>query len=221
MHDFGYQLDSSLSINVTNSTPLLSQSENSQNTESYALAFWDHGGARSGYDSDENTADSDKQQILTLSALFKALSNGIEATYFGRLYLLRLCACIMANYYILYPILDVDDPSIAQYYLASDVSKPNEGWNYIEFMAVDNATRTTNTPIDHGIAIIDKIPTAHYGARYTLLDSDKGSAFINKFDALIKMMTYAINNYDYAMLMSVLHGKSNCLAAAYFYIYDF
>ena len=155
--------------------------------------------------------------------IFGAISKGLEETYLGRLDILGFDACIMADYSVLTYINRYD---VTKYYIASEVSEPGEGWDYKGL----NASSTSL--YEYAKYIIDSYVaqgsvstiTEAGGAGYTLalFDMDKVSTFLSEYDSLIRMMTLALNNYDYGMIMAVLRAQSGTIPAeAEFEIDDF
>eukprot|EP01084_Bolivina_argentea_P107418 192047_1 len=164
IYDFGHELDSLQEDNVEGFTALMGQFE--LTSTFFMLEFWDHGGAWSGYGSDDNTAWSDANtSISNLDLLFSAVHSGLERTHLGRLDILGMDACIMADYSVLHYLSTY---GITKYYIASEVSEPGVGWNYKGL----NATKTNL--IDYSISIIDSyvnqgdVQSSDAGAGYTL-----------------------------------------------------
>eukprot|EP01084_Bolivina_argentea_P072687 131972_1 len=219
IYDFGHELDSMQPETIANFTSLMRQY---QLTSTYfMLNFWDHGGAWSGFGSDEHTAMANQNETISnLDELFSAVQNGLQKTFLGRLDILGFDACIMADYSVLHYLSQYD---ITKYYIASEVSEPGVGWDYTGIDA------SLSNVIDYSKAIIDayvqqgEVQSVNAGAGYTLalFDMDKIDKFLNEFSSFIRMITYAVGSYDYGILMSILRGQSSTIAAEKdFAIYD-
>lgn len=91
-----------------------------------ALVLWDHGGAWSGFASDDS-ADGDG---LTLAELDRGLADGLAAAGVDRLDLIGFDACLMATV----EVADAVAPH-ARLLLASEELEPGDGWDYRAFGA--------------------------------------------------------------------------------------
>ena len=146
IYDFPKELNSIKTDIVSNFTSLMSQYQLS--SKYFILTFWDHGGAWYGYGEDDNPGPSKpiNYDILSLDQLFGSVKHGLEDTYLGRLDILGFDACIMADYSVLNYIATYD---ITKYYIASEVSEPGVGWDYLGI----NASATN--VVKYGKYIID------------------------------------------------------------------
>eukprot|EP01084_Bolivina_argentea_P267562 454208_1 len=211
IYDFGNELDSRESVIISNFTGLISQFE--LTSTYFILEFWDHGGAYAGFGADENTASNTNVGVIPLISLIMAIRNGLQMTHLGRLDILGFDACIMADYSELHYIAEYD---VTKYYVASEVSEPANGWDYLNGI---NAASTN--AVEYAISIIDAyvnqkhVERAESSIGYTLalFDMDYVGHFLNEFDSLVRMMTLAIDNYDYGMIMSILRAKSSTIYA--------
>eukprot|EP01084_Bolivina_argentea_P267563 454211_1 len=209
MYNFGHELDSTQSPIIANFTGLMSQFE--LTSTYFMLEFWDHGGAWKGFGEDDNTAGS--QSANSLNSLIVAIRTGLQLTHLGRLDILGFDACIMADYSELYYISQYD---ITKYYIASEVSEPGVGWDYLNGINTKSVNAT-----EYAISIIDayvnqkNVENAESSAGYTLalFDMDYVGQFLSEFDSLIRMMTLAVENYDYGIIMAILRAESSTIYA--------
>ena len=121
-----------------------------------------------------------------------------------------------------YSVFEALSSHVAKYYIASEVLEPATGWDYNGLIPTvkfeNNGTSRVTTPIEYGKYIVDyhvaqgEVETySDIGSGYTLglFDSDEFNAFKNEFDSLIRMMSIAISQYDYAMFISLFRGISS------------
>eukprot|EP01083_Nonionella_stella_P060384 157705_1 len=210
IYDFGNEIDSRESGIISNFTGLMSQFE--LTSTYFMLELWDHGGAYGGFGSDENTPSNTNTGGIPLIQLIQAIRDGLQMTHLGRLDILGFDACIMADYSELRYIAAYQ---VTKYYVASEVSEPGSGWDYLN--GID--AKSTNA-VEYAISIIDAYAnataySAESDAGYTLalFDMDYVQRFLNDFDSLVRMMTLAIDNYDYGMIMAVLRAESSTIYA--------
>ena len=222
IYSFPQELNSLKTDIISNFTALMSQYQ--LTSKYFMLEFWDHGGAWIGFGEDENKGNQDPSGSKydgSLDEIFGAVKKGLENTYLGRLDILGFDACIMADFSILNYISNYD---LTKYYIASEVSEPGEGWDYTGINASANDLYTYSKAIIDSYVDQGSVSTYTGGAGYTLalFDMDKVSQFLSEYDALVRMMTLAIENYDYGMIMAVLRAQAGTIPAeADFYIDDF
>jgi hypothetical protein len=87
----------------------------------YALVLWDHGGAWTGYGSD----DSHDGAGFDLATLTKAVGDGLKGGGVKQLDLLGFDACLMGSYEVARAVRP-----LANYMIASEELEPGHGWDY-------------------------------------------------------------------------------------------
>ncbi len=88
--------------------------------ERYALVFWDHGGAWTGFGVDESASS-----VLDILEIERGLEDGLNKAGLAKLDLLGFDACLMADFDTIARLR-----SFARFYLASPELEPGHGWDY-------------------------------------------------------------------------------------------
>ena len=110
--------------------------------EHYAVFFWDHGGAWTGYGQDE-AFDSG----FTVDQLSQGLAAGLAKAKLPKLDLLGFDACLMSAYEAISAY-----QKFANYYLASEELEPGHGWDYHSLAVLESNPQAS--AVDLGKSII-------------------------------------------------------------------
>lgn len=109
----------------------------------YALLFWDHGSAWSGFGVDESSGSG-----LDLDELGRGAREGLAKAGLARLDLVGFDACLMASFEAMSAF-----QGLASYFLASEELEPGHGWDYRSLAFLGK--KPASSPVDLGGALIE------------------------------------------------------------------
>jgi hypothetical protein len=94
----------------------------------YFLVLWNHGASWPGFGSDRSGGSDG---MLSLAALRKGISDGLQRTSLSRFDIIGFDACLMATYETAVTLKD-----LGLYLLASEELEPGHGWDYFSLQSV-------------------------------------------------------------------------------------
>ncbi len=109
----------------------------------YALLFWDHGGAWTGFGIDESAGSR-----LHIGQIEEGIKAGLGKAGRAKLDLLGFDACLMGNFDTISRL-----DSLASFYLASEELEPGHGWDYRSLGTLKS--KPESSALELGTALID------------------------------------------------------------------
>ncbi|MEA2071384.1 MAG: clostripain-related cysteine peptidase [Asgard group archaeon] len=170
--------------------------------EKYCLCFWDHGGGVNGLCLD----DESENDFLTMDEMQKAIEDS-EAGYGEKLDIISHDACLMNVMEVGFELRN-----LADYFVASEDSVPNDGYNYKTLME-DLCANPTWTGLELAEAMIASYEETNTYNVYTTLAALDLSVFSTCLNQ--------INNFAQNLTNVILDGQGNSINRAFQDTYDF
>lgn len=150
----------------------------------YFLDLWDHGGGIEGVCYEQSIDPQDKLTIAELKSALQSITN------YGtnKLDIIGFDACLMSTIEVANELAP-----FADYFIASEITEPGTGWNYI---FLENVKKNSLSTIDVGQVIIDTFVAQRYQYPYfsytlALLDLSKINSVISNINSLSQSISSA------------------------------